>query len=161
MPVAFRHFLILLATYSLSASGSASAEQLTGSEWRPIELHGKPVGAIPAPGTKPIVKFSLGRVSGNGGCNSFTAAFTSSVKQDHPDYGTLNVGPILATRKFCGPGSDLENTLFKVMRNTVRYHRPASPPSSPNGATGESRAAHGLTLFAEDGAVLARFALSD
>lgn len=109
---------------------------LEGSQWRPIHL-----GTLELPQTTRLfVQFGGdNRLSGHGGCNRFFGSYQTS-------NGELGFGPLGCTRKMCPqPVMGHERSLLKSLAEAKTFDR-----------QGVS-----LTLFDQEGQVLARFAQTD
>jgi putative lipoprotein len=91
-----------------------SANQLAGSEWRPVEIRGE---AVDANGMA-FVRFGAeGKVSGSGGCNRFFGQYETE--------GTkLTLSRLGSTRKACPePLMTLEHRFLGVLRDTAGFER--------------------------------------
>jgi heat shock protein HslJ len=112
---------------SLAQSG---ANQLAGSEWRPVEIRGEPVNANGIA----FVRFGAeGKVSGSGGCNRFFGQYDTE--------GTkLALSRLGSTRKACAPSlMDLERSFLGTLQETAVLER--------RGANLELRDASGRTIM--------------
>ncbi|MEZ5593768.1 MAG: META domain-containing protein [Gammaproteobacteria bacterium] len=83
-----------------------------GQPWRLTTLAGQSVQVQP-----PItMSFSReGRINGYGGCNQYFGIFTAS-----PD-GTLTIGQVGATKKFCLEQMELEQRFFQALASVTRF----------------------------------------
>lgn len=96
------------------ASGSAAAQTLAGSEWRPSAIG---AGDVPAE-LESFVRFGDdGKLVGNGGCNNFFGGYAEAGE-------TIAIGPLGATRMDCGDAvRDVEQGLFKALARARRFQR--------------------------------------
>ena len=91
------------------------------------------------PGTTITAKFAGGTITGSGGCNTYTASYTT-------DRGSIHVDPPAATRKLCAdpPGvSEQEADYFAALAAADHY---------------QVDGPHALALMAADGTYLVSFA---
>ena len=118
-----------------SAVETASADHLTGIEWRVTELSGHPV-ATPLHGERPFIFFdqATGQARGYAGCNRFFGGYEMNG-------GTLKFGPVGATKRAC---PDLEEGLETEFLKALD-------------ATRSWRIMEGALQLLNDGLVLARF----
>lgn len=85
---------------------------LVGTRWLLVQLDG---AEIPDPGGRFSLRFeSTGRLTGQGGCNRYSAACKAEAG------GHLRVGDIAATRMTC-PEAQREQAFFAMLRSAVRY----------------------------------------
>lgn len=93
--------------------GSAALE---ANAWRLTEILVDP-SPIQLPDTLPapiIAKFEKGKVDGFGGCNGFSAQYTSTGDQ-------LSVSGIRSTKMFCEATSAWETSFFQLLENSQTY----------------------------------------
>lgn len=109
--------LVALATGGVlfaQTSANQPGDPLAGSEWRPVEIAGKPVDA----NGMAFVRFAAdGKVTGSSGCNRFFG--------DHKIEGSrLTLSPLGSTRKACPePLMGLENRFLGTLRETAGFER--------------------------------------
>ena len=103
---------------------------LAGTRW---QLAPGGSGALAkAEAAKVTAEFGPTEVGGHGGCNQYSAPYTLAGT-------TLRVGPVGATKRFCGDGgSDVESAWFALLGQPLEV----------------SRVDGGLQLRAQDGGVL-------
>lgn len=89
----------------LAASTAVSAEELSGSEWRPSQIG---TSAVP-PYTEQFIQFKGdSKLAGHGGCNRFFGQYEISGNE-------IKMGPVGATRMACAkPIMDLGIVFFTV-----------------------------------------------
>lgn len=77
---------------------AAPADPLSGTSWVATGINnGNQAVVSPASGTTITAQFSAdGQMSGNGGCNDYSASFTAA-------NGSLVIGPVASTQKACDP----------------------------------------------------------
>jgi heat shock protein HslJ len=106
--------LLLMMSPGDVTLAQGSANQLAGSEWRPVEIRGE---AVDANGIA-FVRFGAeGKVSGSGGCNRFFGQYEIE--------GTkLTLSRLGSTRKACpGPLMTLEHRFLGTLRDTAGFER--------------------------------------
>jgi heat shock protein HslJ len=120
---------IAVLTLSLLACGSGDDAAPAGET--PLPLEGTPwqltsyVGDDGSESTVPdgvtaTARFSDGQVTGNGGCNSFTAGYTVDATVDP---ATLQVGEVASTLMACpGPREEVEAGYLAALRRVASYH---------------------------------------
>jgi putative lipoprotein len=110
----FWPFLPVTIFLMLAASVSASAEELSGSEWRPTQLA---ASALPSQ-SKLFVQFKGdGKLAGHGGCNRFFGQYKISGNE-------ISISPIGSTRMACPePVLDLEMAFFAALESAKTYRR--------------------------------------
>jgi putative lipoprotein len=120
--------MILLAA---SCSAGGGGPSLWGTKWVATSIAGQPV----RPPGRVTLSFADGRVSGNGGCNSFGGEVKISG-------GTLSWGGLAATRMACMEDGLMqqESAYLLLLERTVRF---------------ELQSGGGLALFAADGSSIA------
>jgi heat shock protein HslJ len=107
--------LVAVAIGAGQPAQAQSGSSLAGTSWRLIELNGQP----PVSGAEtPTLQFAAdgSSVSGTGGCNQFSGAYTQN--------GTsLSIGPLAYTRLACGDpaGNTQETAYFQALESTTRY----------------------------------------
>ena len=88
-------------------------ERLADTDWAIVEIDGQAVQ-----GPNYVLHFSVDRLSGQAGCNSFSGGYS-------PSGETLTVGPVAATRMFCpDPGMDHERRALQLLSGPVRISYP-------------------------------------
>lgn len=91
------------------------ADNVTEKYWKLVELNGQPV---PALDREPylILHTSDGRVTGFGGCNSFTGSYEI-------DEATLRIrfDQVASTMMACASGMEIETAFHEVLRRTDNY----------------------------------------
>jgi len=97
---------------TLCGAGALAGPELGGTSWKLMQLG--PNGALDeAPATLSFSKD--GKVSGNGGCNSFQGPYTVSGM-------TLKIGPLASTMKACGDAADKqESSLLKALEQAQAF----------------------------------------
>lgn len=88
---------------------------ITETYWKLVELNGQPVPALER---EPhlILKVEGSRVTGFGGCNSFTGSYTLDEKTSRISFGQL-----ASTMRACPAGMDVEQALGKVLAIVDNY----------------------------------------
>ncbi|MDH6591868.1 heat shock protein HslJ [Variovorax sp. TBS-050B] len=113
-PAALASLLWLAATLAGCGSGISLDEPIEGPVWRLAQLGNEPV----APGGEAQVQFdaSSGRVSGSGGCNRVSGAFTRSGI-------SLRIGQLASTRMACTDPvrAATEAQFIAALQNTASY----------------------------------------
>ncbi|MBP7242379.1 META domain-containing protein [Amaricoccus sp.] len=106
--------LVLALAMTVLPVAAAAQQGLAGSEWRPLTIAGQPFPE----GVEAIVQFGAdGRLTGRGGCNRFTGAYSV-------DGETLTVGPVAATRMACPePAMSAEAALFAAFEAVATFSR--------------------------------------
>jgi imidazolonepropionase-like amidohydrolase/heat shock protein HslJ len=101
------------ASAPAAATANASDASLAGKEWTLESLGSEAIA--PATGGRPVtITFGAdGRVSGSGGCNRFSGAYT--LRGD-----ALELGPLAATKMAC-PAMALESRVFEMLRQARRW----------------------------------------
>lgn len=103
-----------LAALSGCGSGISLDEPIEGPAWRLVQLGDEPI----APGSGAQVQFdgSSGRVSGSGGCNRISGAYTRSGV-------TLKIGQMASTRMACADPARgaTEAQFLSVLQSTASY----------------------------------------
>jgi len=100
-----------------SAVGGSSAPTLSGTTWELAQF--APVGqsalvAVPDQ-VQATAAFTADRISGSGGCNSFTGSYTT-------DGATIEIGPLATTLKACLPLiSDVEAAYLARLDEATSY----------------------------------------
>lgn len=93
--------------------GKLSAALLAGPEWTVVEIDGAP---LPAGAKPPTLIVEDGRISGFGGCNSYTGP----IKETAP--GQVAIGPLAGTMMACPPpASQVEDAFLKVLGKATQY----------------------------------------
>ncbi len=95
------------------AASGASLANLDGSEWRFVELDGRPVPA----GINATLRLRDGRAAGNAGCNAYGARYHIAAD------GTAEFQQTLATRMACLQPAGVmrvERGVFNAFRNTAK-----------------------------------------
>jgi heat shock protein HslJ len=105
--------LILSAMLGACASTptDSAAWPLEGTHWTLVSLAGQPVSAMPStPERTPFLRMQAAarRVSGYGGCNRITGAYTL-------DGASLRFGSAAGTRMACPTGGDTEAAFLSMM----------------------------------------------
>jgi putative lipoprotein len=95
-------FVAALAVAGCSSGDAATQPpNLSGTNWRVIEIAGEPTfGSNP-----PTISFRNGRIRGDSGCNTFTADVTL-------DQMSIDVGSISSTLRLCEGDVAATETLF-------------------------------------------------
>jgi len=105
---------IIAVVAMLLTGGIVLADELAGSEWRPVQLGEHAV----ADTTSLFVRFEAeGRVAGHGGCNRFFGSYQITD-------GQISIGPLGATRMAC-PEHDmnLETEFFQALEQARGFSR--------------------------------------
>jgi len=105
-----RWFAVVALT--LCGATAVAGPELGGTSWKLMQLG--PNGALDeAPATLSFSKD--GKVSGNGGCNSFQGTYTVSGM-------ALKIGPLASTMKACGDAADnQESSLLKALEQAQTF----------------------------------------
>ncbi len=103
----------LLAACSPKAD---NAKMLSAHDWALDEIvyEGNDFTETPPEGVTVIFADSIGRVSGNGGCNRFSGAFKLSGENK------IEIGEIISTEMAC-PDSGFEGRYFKLLNEADQY----------------------------------------
>jgi heat shock protein HslJ len=98
------------------AGSSATTTTLETTSWQLTGYVGPEGNLVPVPGAvSATATFDAGRVSGNGGCNDYSASYTI-------DGDKLTIGQVAATMKACGPAeSALETAYFAALGKVATY----------------------------------------
>jgi len=104
---------MMAATLAASACAS-SADDLAGSEWRPVAIGD---AAVPED-VEIFVRFEAdGALKGNGGCNNFFGSYQTSES-------SFEVGPLGATRMACPePIMDMEDAFMGALQAGKSFKR--------------------------------------
>ena len=98
--------MLLGLTLALATSGLTMSTDLAGSDWRPSFMS---ASDLPA-GNQMLVHFDpAGKISGNGGCNQFFGAYTTSGDR-------IAIGPLASTRKGCPGLIAIESAFFATLQ---------------------------------------------
>ena len=103
------------ASANVSAS-NAILSSLDGTEWRFVEVAGRPVPA----GVHAILRLRDGRASGKAGCNTFGATVQPSTD------GGASFGHVLSTRMACmqpAGAMQVEHGVFAALQHVARIER--------------------------------------
>ena len=98
-----------------ASASPAAGVSISGRDWVLISL-GDRIGPVGA-GNQPLtLRFdgATSQASGFGGCNRFTASFTSVGD-------SLLMGPIASTKMACAGVDDLERSYFNTLRSITSY----------------------------------------
>jgi heat shock protein HslJ len=91
---------------SASAGSPAVAPALEGTLWKLAEYVGPDGKSLPVPdAVSASATFVAGTVSGNAGCNDYSAAYTL-------DGAKMTIGPAVSTKLACGPAESLVETAY-------------------------------------------------
>ena len=121
---------ILIAILAAAPGQTGTAERLTGTAWRAVELAGTPVPAQPSAPREPHLVFGTdGRVSGADGCNRLTGPYTE--KGDAVSFGNL-AGTMMAC-----PGTDEIAGRFRSALKGTAHWRVEDRRLKFYGATGQ------------------------
>lgn len=121
-PQIVRPFLAVLACLGLAAChpaggaatpGSTPAASVTGTEWRLVELRGRPAptGSQGRPAT---LRLDGERASGYAGCNGFSGGYTLGESR-------LTFTALATTRMACAEGMELEHDYTTALEATRSY----------------------------------------
>jgi heat shock protein HslJ len=131
--------LVVLATSTLAcnaappgATGAPGASTIANTDWVLGTIADTPIPS----GTAVTLLFTFTKAAGFGGCNQYSASYTSNGSS------TLTFGPIAATRMACAGGGDVFEAAYYAALARVRTYK-------IEGTT--------LTLSGEGGAVLLTF----
>lgn len=95
----------------LSGCGGDTRDLLTGGEWLVEDISGG--GVIDMART--TVQFGEARISGSGGCNSYSGAYEITGEG-------ISFGPIASTKRACAPAlMDQEQRFFSALENTTHF----------------------------------------
>ena len=110
----FRRIAPLCLAVLLAAAASARADELAGSEWRPVRIGATDVSSD----AKAFVQFkSAGELAGDGGCNRFFGRY--KIAGD-----AIEIGPLGATRMACAePAMALEARFLAALEAARTWHR--------------------------------------
>jgi heat shock protein HslJ len=103
-------FAVLFTVVIITSCGSAKGEQpqqiLTGKTWQVKSINGTDVSMTES---TPYINFGTdNKVSGKGGCNSFSGSY--NLNQE----GGINMSRLVSTKMAC-PGLDIEGRFFKAL----------------------------------------------
>jgi copper homeostasis protein (lipoprotein) len=104
----------LAGMYVLSKESAGSLNKY----WRLVEVNGAPVAADPRRRKEPhmILHTQDNRVTGSGGCNSFTGTYTLQPND------RIRFSPLAATKMFCAGIAETEDMMFKAVQNADSYY---------------------------------------
>lgn len=106
--------LLLASSLALAGCAGGAANQIGGDELRVLDVNGAPVVG----GRAPTLRLVEGRASGHGGCNSFTATYSSSGRDE------IDFGPIASTKMACeGPVMEQEARYFAILDAVETFSR--------------------------------------
>ena len=109
---------LMLAAVGACGSGISLDEPIEGPSWLLVQLGDQPVGAGGDPRRDAQIVFdqSSGRVSGSGGCNRFSGAFTRTGSQ-------LQISQLGATKMACLDGARTTNEMqfLQALQTTASY----------------------------------------
>lgn len=88
--------------------------EIVGSEWRLIELDGRPVAAPSAPPTLLLSEDT--KASGFAGCNRYTGSYDLAQER-------LTFGRLASTRMYCAESMDVEQRFLAALEKTHSYRR--------------------------------------
>jgi len=107
--------LLSCKSVQIPVSTSQATPEIIEKRWKLVELNGE---EIKQEGQHKEVYFILHRedkrISGNGGCNSFSGAYTLS------EEGRISFSSIISTMMAC-PDMEIETRLLKVLEMTDNY----------------------------------------
>lgn len=96
-----------------AATLATSSNDLAANPWTLVSLDGE---SVPADAGITAVFGSDGKLTGSGGCNSYTTTYQAA------DDGTLSLQPVAATRKSCGADADgMESAYFTLLEASGSY----------------------------------------
>ncbi len=124
---------VLLTLLLAACGGGAPAASLTGTAWRLTQLNGQPI----VENTTPTLTFDAdGQAGGQGSCNGFGGSYETENEK-------LTFGPLRSTLMACMETGVMEQeaAYFEALAKTTSY----------------SVAGERLTLFDENGVILAEF----
>jgi heat shock protein HslJ len=127
--------LMVLVLAIAGCTSTATVDQLQGRDWTLAWIEGFP--SMPAGAETPTIRFGTdGRLSGNTGCNSAGAAYTSQGDQ-------LTISALITTKRAClaAEANALEAAYVRAVEGTRSFRI----------GNGE------LELLSDSGTVLARF----
>lgn len=86
--------------------------------WKLIEVNGNAVTASGSGKREPhmLLHTADNRVTGSGGCNSFTGSFNMAAND------RLSFSGIASTKMFCNDAQQTEDLMFKALQNTDSYY---------------------------------------
>lgn len=102
-------FLMSCASFKKTTDG---VEGLASGQWTLQSISNVELEPTPKPVT--LVFSDSGTVGGNAGCNSYGGQYTVGG-------GTLDFGPMMATKMACTPGMKTENEFFRVLDRTNQF----------------------------------------
>lgn len=91
------------------------ADSITEKYWKLVELNGQPVPALERE-PHMILKAEGGRVTGYGGCNSFSGPYTLDEQASR-----ISFGPLVSTQRGCVAGMDVEQAFAEVLGRVDNY----------------------------------------
>lgn len=97
------------------AGDRPDADGITEKYWKLVELNGQKVPQLEREPSMTL-RVEGGRVSGFGGCNSFTGAYTLEKAVSR-----IRFGQIAATLRACVAGMDTEAAFMEALRATDNY----------------------------------------
>lgn len=103
------------ASYPWSAPQSSGA-QITGVDWRLVELHGQP--AVAGGARAPFIRLEGQRLVGHTGCNSLSGSYDLDVQQERLRFPP----PVATTRMACADArmNEQERAFTEVLAATDR-----------------------------------------
>lgn len=105
-------FALVVGLVSCNSSKEAvSLDALSTGTWELVKINGKDVQASDYGRGIPTVSFSKeeSRISGNGGCNTYSGPFTLS------ENASIEIGPVMSTKMACMNGGNGESVYFKAL----------------------------------------------
>lgn len=93
-----------------------TSPKLMSSSWRLQTFAVGPNPQVPPKEVPITLMFEQTRISGKGGCNSYSAAYTTA------DKGSLGISELVSTKMFCDTAMKWETMYFQMLGNS-RFYR--------------------------------------
>lgn len=108
---------LMIFSCNNSKKAQSSSNSLEDTEWRLVELMGKPVPKAEEPMKDITLKLSKdgNRASGFSGCNNYTGTFSSPAEM------RLSFSQMAVTKKACMNGMETEDQYLKVLAQADNY----------------------------------------
>jgi heat shock protein HslJ len=108
---------LLLSSCKSSKETSSAKISLDDTQWRLIELMGRPIPATMTSVNEVTLKFIKegNRVSGFSGCNTYAGGYAT------PEPSKISFSQMLSTMKACPSNMDLESAYLKMLQEVDNY----------------------------------------
>jgi copper homeostasis protein (lipoprotein) len=96
-----------------STTEGAVVHELQSTRWVPVTIDSQPITLAPQQ-REPFIVLQTNRVSGYGGCNRLSGGYEHSTS-------ALKFTQVATTRMACEQGSDIEQSMLKVLESTAAW----------------------------------------